>query len=249
MWNPNLYAKNASFVYKLGTPLLELLRPKPGESVLDLGCGTGELSRSILNAGCRVIGVDSSPAMVQVARENGVEAYVMDGHDLDYENEFDAVFSNAALHWMKSDLRRVIRNVKRSLKLNGRFVGEFGGKGNVKTLFKALELVLEKHGLSFKELSPFFFPSADEYSALLEAEGMRVESIVLFPRKTPVPSGPTGWLDVFAKDFFVGVDPYEKQKICEEVEIAMNPLEVDANGVYLADYVRLRFHATKIDES
>lgn len=148
---------------------------------------------------------------------------MMDGHDLNFDNEFDAVFSNAALHWMKRDPRRVIRNIRKSLKPKGRFVAELGGKGNLNNLLTALKSVLEKHGISFGQRNPFYFPSSEEYAALLAEEEMQVESITTFPRKTPIPSGPTGWLEVFGHDYFRDLNESEEQKVhhffflCEDV--------------------------------
>ena len=127
---PENYAKNARFVSSLGTPLIELLSARPGERILDLGCGDGVLTEEIQKLGCETVGVDLSPMMVEAAVNRGLDARVVDGHELHFANEFDAVFSNAALHWMP-DPKGVIAGVWRALGLGGRFVAEFGGHGNV----------------------------------------------------------------------------------------------------------------------
>lgn len=156
-WNPEQYAENARFVYDLGIPVVELLSPQLGERILDLGCGDGALTVKLLKLGCEVVGVDSSPEMVAAARALGLDARIMSGQTLQFDNEFDAVFSNAALHWMKEP-ETVIDGVWRALKPNGRFVGEFGGYGNVSAIVTAIESALTSRGLAVP--SPWFFPSS-----------------------------------------------------------------------------------------
>lgn len=145
-WSPEQYAKHARFVSTLGVPVIGLLSPNRGESILDLGCGDGALTMKLMELGCTVVGVDSSADMVAAAKSLGLNAHVIDGESLRFTSEFDAVFSNAALHWMK-DPERVITGVWRSLKPGGRFVGEFGGYGNVATIVRAIESALSSRGL------------------------------------------------------------------------------------------------------
>src|SRR5579862_4266048 len=135
-WDPGRYQETAGFVAVLGEPLLELLAAKPGERILDLGCGDGALTEKIA-AVASVVAVDASADQIKAARARGLDAHVMDGTKLAFENEFDAVFSNAALHWMR-DPDAVIAGVWRALKPGGRFVAECGGAGNVETIVKSL---------------------------------------------------------------------------------------------------------------
>lgn len=241
-WNPEQYAENARFVSDLGMPVVELLSPQLGERILDLGCGDGALTIKLLNFGCEVVGVDSSPEMVAAARALGFDARVMDGQTLQFENEFDAVFSNAALHWMKEP-QAVIDGVWRALKPGGRFVGEFGGDGNVSAIVTAIKSALTSRGLAVS--SPWFFPRPEEYRKLLEAGGFAVQGIDLIPRPTPLPSDVAGWLETFAQPY-VGILPAaEKPSLIAEVVEALRPVLYDANGNWVADYVRLRFSATR----
>ena len=198
-WQAERYARNARFVADLGQPVVELLAPEPGERILDLGCGDGALTRKLAELGCDVVGVDAGPDMIRVARELGLDAHVVDGHELAFEREFDAVFSNAALHWMKRDPDAVVAGVARALKPGGRFVGEFGGHGNVAAIVTALLAVLARRDLDGMRGHPWYFPTPAAYRKCLEAHGFRVESIDLIPRPTPLPTGMSAWLDTFAE--------------------------------------------------
>ncbi|HBZ68323.1 MAG TPA: SAM-dependent methyltransferase, partial [Deltaproteobacteria bacterium] len=177
-WDPERYARNARFVSDLGQPVLELLAPQPGERVLDLGCGDGVLTEKLVALGCSVVGVDASRPQVSAARARGLDAHVMDGQALAFEREFDAVFSNAALHWMR-DRDAVIRGVGRALRPGGRFVGEFGGHGCVAKIVAAIEATLARRGIDAARLNPWYFPTPDEYAARLAAGGFEVGFIAL----------------------------------------------------------------------
>lgn len=155
-WDPEQYAENARFVSDLGMPVVELLSPQAGERILDLGCGDGALTIKLQEFGCEVVGIDLSPEMVAAARSRGLDARVMDGQALEFSNELDAVFSNAALHWMKHP-ESVIACIQRALKPGGRFVGEFGGHGNVSAIVTAIESTLSSRGVVVA--SPWFFPA------------------------------------------------------------------------------------------
>jgi SAM-dependent methyltransferase len=178
------YGKNARFVSDLGIPVVELLTPKPKERILDLGCGDGALTVKLVELGCALVGVDSSAAMVEAAKALGIEAHVLDGQSLRFTDEFDAVFSNAALHWMTNP-EHVITGVWQALKPGGRFVGEFGGYGNVATIVNAIESTLSARDIVVAK--PWFFPRAEEYKELLEASGFEVRTISLIPRPTLLP--------------------------------------------------------------
>jgi SAM-dependent methyltransferase len=243
-WDPARYARNARFVSDLGAPLVELLAPRPGERVLDLGCGDGALTAKLVEVGCEVVGVDASAPQVEAARALGLDAHVRDGEALDFDGGFDAVFSNAALHWMRRP-ERVIAGVWRALVPGGRFVAEFGGAGCVAMIRAALGRALARRGLDAAALSPWYFPDAAEYRALLEARGFEVDSIALFPRPTPLPGDVVGWLETFAESFTRPLPPDERPGFLAEVRDALRPELCDAEGRWTADYVRLRFAARK----
>src|SRR6516165_9791284 len=175
--------------------------PSPGELILDLGCGDGELTEKIVAAGAAVVAVDAAPDMVAAARARRIDARVMDGHSLNFDSKFDAVFSNAALHWMR-DQEAVLAGVHRALKSRRRFVAEMGGHNNTAAIVVALSAVLARRGLDAHQFSPWYFPSADAYRARLEAAGFTVEEIAIVPRPTPLPTDIEQWLDTFAEDFF-----------------------------------------------
>jgi trans-aconitate methyltransferase len=241
-WNPEQYAANARFVSELGLPVIELLSPRPGEAVLDLGCGDGALTLELVKLGCDVVGVDSSPEMVAAAQSLGLNAQVMDGHTLPFTDQFDAVFSNAALHWMKHP-ERVVAAVRRALKPGGRFVGEFGGYGNVATIVAAIESALSLRDMAIE--NPWYFPRPKEYKALLEAAGFLVNSVALIARPTPLPGNVGGWLETFAHPYTSALPEAERQKFISKLVDALRSSLCDANGKWHADYVRLRFSATK----
>jgi SAM-dependent methyltransferase len=244
-WDPQQYSRNAAFVPELGEPVIELLAPRPGERILDLGCGDGALTQKLVGLGCEVVGVDASPEMIAAARARGLDARVMDGQALEFERAFDAVFSNAALHWMKQP-DRVIAGVRRALRSGGRFVGEFGGAGNVAIIVGALESACRRRGIDPVPLNPWYFPSADEYAGRLKAQGFDVVSIALFPRPTPLPSDITAWLETFAKTFTDAVPAAERAAVLDEVTELCAPELRDAEGKWTADYVRLRFAAVRL---
>ena len=243
-WNPAQYGKNARFVADLGMPVVELLSPQPGERILDLGCGDGALTVKLVALGCTVVGVDSSAAMIDAARSLGLDAHVADGQSLQFTNEFDAVFSNAALHWMENP-EAVISGVWHALKPGGRFVGEFGGYGNVASIITALQAALASRGIGVAR--PWFFPRPKEYSALLEAGGFRVEAIDLIPRPTLLAGDVGGWLETFAQPYTAALPASDRQGFIFEVVEALRNVLCDAKGDWIADYVRLRFVARKPD--
>ncbi len=239
-WNARRYADNARFVTDLGMPVVELLAPRPGERVLDLGCGDGPLTAKLAALGCSVVGIDGSPQMIAAARALGLDARVMDGQALAFDGEFDAVFSNAALHWMKRG-EAVIDGVWRALRPGGRFVGEFGGRGNVLAIVTALNAARVARRLP--ALHPWFNPGPEEYAALLTARGFSVDTMLLFPRPTPLPGPIRAWLDTFAGVFVADVAPGDAPGLLNEAVAALRPQLLDAAGRWSADYVRLRFAA------
>ena len=243
-WNAEQYAKNARFVSDLGQAVLDLLNPQPGERILDLGCGDGALTERLVAAGANVVGVDSSADMVRAAKDRGLDARVVDGYTLEFDSEFDAVFSNAAMHWMKRDPDAVVAGVYRALKPGGRFVAEMGGHGCVAAITVALCATLQERGLSNPaDLIPWYFPTPDEYRARLEAAGFAIEHIALIPRPTPLPTGMRGWLDTFAIPFTTTLPEYKRGEFLDEVTEKLRPVLCDSNGRWTADYMRLRFLA------
>jgi trans-aconitate methyltransferase len=243
-WEPERYAANARFVSDLGGPVVELLAPKAGERILDVGCGDGVLTAKLAAMGCNITGVDSSEPQIQAARALGLDARVADCQDLQYHAEFDAVFSNAALHWMKrpDDL---IAGVWRTLKPDGRFVAEMGGERCVETIRVALIAALDRRGINGRAADPWYFPSVEEYGARLRAGGFEVTYIALIPRPTPLPGDITGWLETFARSFTAAVPEKDRPAFIDEVREVLRPLLSDADGHWTADYTRLRFAARK----
>ena len=243
-WDPDRYARNARFVADLGMPVVELLAPQPGERILDLGCGDGVLTEKLVATGCQVVGVDSSVELIKAAQAHGLDARVMDGQHLTFANEFDAVFSNAALHWMKR-ADEVIAGVWRALKPGGRFVAECGGYKCVATIETALLDALKRRGIAGKDLSPWYFPTVEDYGGRLSAGGFKIHYIALIPRPTPLPGDVTGWLETFAESFTSLLPADERPAFIDEVREVLRPALCDKDGKWTADYVRLRFAAEK----
>ncbi|HEX7229587.1 MAG TPA: class I SAM-dependent methyltransferase [Candidatus Binatia bacterium] len=240
-WNPETYARDARFVSDLGAPLLEVLDPQPGELILDLGCGDGALSEKIA-ARSRLVGVDSSMPFLKSARARGLQVLQMDGQQLAFKRCFDAVFSNAALHWMKRP-ERVLQGVAGCLKPCGRFVGEFGGKGNVGAIRVVLHAGLRKRSIDPWRVDPWYYPSPEEFGGLLERFGFSVPYIELIPRPTKLPGDLTQWLELFAQPFTKSFAEGDKQGFIDEVRETLEPELRKADGSWHADYVRLRFKA------
>jgi SAM-dependent methyltransferase len=220
-----------------------MLAPGPGQRILDLGCGDGALTEKIAASGADVVGLDASASQVEAARARGLEARLGDGTGLDFESEFDAVFSNAALHWMTPP-EAVVAGINRALKPGGRLVAEFGGAGNVARIEAALMKALERRGFDAAAANPWYFPGPDDYTALLTGQGFRVDSIALIPRPTPLAAGLAGWLETFSEPFTELLEPARRAEYLAEVTEDVRPELCDAEGNWSADYVRLRLAAT-----
>jgi trans-aconitate methyltransferase len=248
-WNAELYDNKHSFVFEYGENVLALLDVQRRERVLDLGCGTGHLTQRIHERGGVVTGIDSSPEMVWQAKEtyHDIDFEIADGADFKFEKPFDAVFSNATLHWILN-ADACIKCVYDALKPGGRFVAEMGGKGNMSKIVAAMQKVLTAHGytgLAVKQ--QWYFPSIGEYASKLEAHGFRVTFAAHFDRDTLLQDGRQGvskWLNMFAPVYFEGIEQQEKQQILNEITDLLEP-DYMKNGQWYADYKRLRFVAVK----
>jgi SAM-dependent methyltransferase len=240
-WQADCYSEHAHFVPTLGQPTLELLKPSPGERILDLGCGDGVLTQKIVASGAIVVGVDAAPDMVNAAKNRGLDARVTDGLNLRFNSEFDAVFSNAALHWMKSDPDAVIAGVARALKPGGRFVAEMGGHGCIAAITVAIVAVMGRYGIDVRPVIPWYFPTVDDYQRRLVRCGFIVDYIELIPRPTPLPTDMAGWLDVFTASFFSRLPAEQRVAARDEVIELLRLVLCDEQGRWTADYMRLRF--------
>jgi trans-aconitate methyltransferase len=242
-WNAAQYAQTGRFVADLAGGVFDLLQPQPGERILDLGCGDGALTEKIAASGAAVTGVDASASMIEAAKSRGLSARVLSAEALDYEGEFDAVFSNAALHWMR-DQDAVLRGVHRALKPGGRFVAEMGGHGNIAAIRVALLTVLRPLGLDAEQAEHNYFPTPAIYAARLASHGFRVENIALIARPTPLPeSGMRGWLETFRRGLLDQLPEAQRSGAIDAAEELLRPVLCDSQGQWVADYVRLRFKA------
>jgi len=244
-WDPVRYARNARFVAELAGPVLDLLAPQPGERILDLGCGDGFLTARLQSLGCRVLGVDSSPEQIEQARRNGVPAAVVDATRLSFDGDFDAVFSNATLHWVR-DADAALSGVHRALRPGGRFAAELGGEGCVARIREALAACLSSRGLDYAWADPWYFPSLTEYRERLETASFGVEAIELVPRPTPLPGDVRGWLETFARAFTGLLPESERPGFLDDVRERLRPQLLGSDGVWVADYTRLRFRAVAL---
>jgi trans-aconitate 2-methyltransferase len=246
-WDACLYDRKHSFVWKYGEGLIELLAPQPGERILDLGCGTAHLTSRIAESGAEVVGVDLSPEMIEQARGNypGLRFEVADGTSLRFDSEFDAVFSNAAIHWMK-DPAGVAASIYRALKPGGRFVAEFGHKGNLKSIHSAILAAARNVGCDIKPAFKYY-PTIGEYATLLEQAGFRVAYAAYYERPTPLEGGEQGlrnWMEMFTSNMLNAVPPEKRAGVTSAVEEQLRPRLYRAGG-WSADYKRIRVKALK----
>jgi len=243
-WDPQAYGRNGAFVHGLAGGVLELLAAQPGERILDLGCGDGQLTQRIAATGASVAGVDASPEMAAAARLRGIAVDLGVAESLPYASgSFDAVFSNAALHWVR-DQDAMLAEVARVLRRGGRFVAEMGGQGNIAAIRVALSAVLERHGFGGREENVNYYPTPAAYTRRLERHGFRVEQMTLIPRPTPLPeSGMRGWLGTFRQGVLDGLPAAMREAVVSETIALLTPALRDEDGNWIADYVRLRFIA------
>lgn len=246
-WNANLYSQRHSFVWKHGEDLIGLLAPQPGERILDAGCGTGQLTAALASSGARVTGLDNSPAMIEAARAAcpAAEFILASLTEFEAAEPFDAVFSNAVLHWVRPP-EQAARCIAAALKPGGRFVAELGGTGNVATLLDAANALLGERGHAPRQ--PWYFPSIAEYSTVLEDAGLEVTYALLFDRLTPLEGGEEGlanWFEVFGRNL-VQDEPQWRASVLPALKERVRPRLFDpSNQQWAADYRRLRIAARK----
>jgi trans-aconitate methyltransferase len=242
-WDANLYDQNHSFVSNYGNHLIELLAPKQGEKILDLGCGTGDLAKKLYDRGVDMVGVDKSQNMISQALSKypHINFMVRDVTNLGYYLEFDAIFSNATLHWVKQP-KQALHCIYQSLKPGGRFVAEFGGKGNVRMITDEIIQQIKQSGIEFNmEQFPWYYPSIAEYTCLMEQTGYRVIFAEHFDRPTPLDgeNGLRNWMKMFGSHLFEGMDEMKKDSIITKVESKLKDV-LYKNGKWIADYKRIR---------
>jgi trans-aconitate methyltransferase len=252
-WDPALYAHAAGFVPGFGRALIELLDVAPPARLLDVGCGDGVLSTQLVERGYSVTGIDASAEMVEAARARGIEAYELDVADglaaLDhaareaFARPFDVALSNATLHWVR-DAHAALTTVRSALAPGARFVAEFGGEGNVRSIRHAFGVALGRRGIDARAHDPWTFPSVARYASALEACGFRVDFITRFERPTELPGHARDWLRTFTHSFLAAVPAAERPALIEEVCGTLVETQRDAGGRWTLDYVRLRFVAT-----
>ncbi|MBP0030962.1 class I SAM-dependent methyltransferase [Roseofilum sp. Guam] len=245
-WNSELYESKHYYVSQLATDLVTQLAPKPGELILDLGCGTGHLTAKIAESGATVIGCDNSGSMIAQAQANypQIEFKLENGEQLSETHVFDAIFSNAALHWM-TNAQAVVQGIQNALKPGGRLVAEFGGKGNVQAIVSAVEETLAAQGYSFPQ-KIWYFPSISEYVSLLENNGLEVRFAQLFDRPTALEGedGLRNWIAMFASHLLSPVPLNEREELLNNIETTLQTHLYQQNS-WFADYRRLRIEAIK----
>lgn len=252
-WNAHLYSDKHAYVFEAAQALVALLDPQPGERILDVGCGTGELTHAIAERGADTLGIDASAAMIRSAQSRypALPFEAVDLLDFQADAPFDAVFSNACLHWIRDSLGAA-RRLYAALKPGGRLVVEFGGAGNVQEVEGALRQVLAQYGhgeAAVREL--WYFPSLGSYTSLLEEAGFHVRTAAHFPRETRLAdtrSGLSDWLAMFAATFFAGLGEAEVAQMKQDIETRLRPTRFH-DGHWYADYKRLRVTAIKAHDA
>ena len=248
-WNANLYNAKHDFVWKFGADVVSLLAPRAGERILDLGCGTGHLTAKIAESGAEVMGVDRSAEMVAAAQAAypNLKFEVVDARKLAFNERFDAVFSNATLHWIHEP-EAVLQGIFKALRPGGRFVAEMGGKKNIRAMQDAFDAALVELGAATRgEVQPWYYPSVSEYSTLAEKNGFEVRFITLFARPTELADGAAGmrnWIVMFGGDYLNKAGERNREEFIRRVEEKLRP-QLFREGQWWGDYRRLRLVAYK----
>ncbi len=246
-WNAALYDNKHSFVSQYGEALIDWLQPSAGEAILDLGCGTGKLANDIAGFGTTVTGIDASAEMIEKAKVSypTLKFFVKDATDFSFGEKFDAVFSNATLHWI-SDQPSTLKNVWNCLKPGGRFVFEMGGQHNVRSLVESLQRASKEEGIT-EQTDHWYFPSVATYATLLENQGFSIQQSLYFQRDTKLDGedGMKNWFNMFASFFFKHLPAATTEKIIDRAVESLRPTHY-RDGSWYADYVRLRMRAVKV---
>ena len=244
-WQPDNYDDSHSFVYEYGADVVDICAPKSGERILDVGCGTGHLTATLAERGATVVGIDKSPEMVVAARENypNLTFVEADATELDFDEPFDAAFSNATLHWI-DDQDAVLSSIANVLRPGARFVAELGGDGNVASVVKAVTAELNQRG--YEAQVPWYFPTLGAYTAQLEDHCFEPRYAVLFDRPTKLDEngGLREWLAMFGDSLLAPLPPTEHDAVVDAVKERLRP-SLYRDGRWVVDYRRLRFRAVK----
>lgn len=243
-WDAAEYAANGRFVADLAGEVFRMLAPRAAERILDLACGDGALTARIAATGAQVVGCDADLSMLAGTAARGLQTVHSDMRTLPFEEEFDGVFSNAALHWVREQ-DAVLQGIHRALRPRGRFVAEMGGLGNIAAIRTALQATLARFGVNAETAGASFYPSAGEYSELLERNGFQVEQMELVPRPTRLDAGMEQWLRTFRKGVLATLSEADRDAVVQEATALLQPMLCDSNGAWWGDYVRLRFRATR----
>ena len=241
-WNAADYARVGSFVPELGAAALDLLDPRPGEHILDVGCGDGALTRKIIARGASVVGIDNSVDMIDAAKAAGLDAHLLDAAAMRFDTEFDAVFSNAAIHWML-DRQAVAAAIFRALKPGGRFAGEMGADGNIATLRRGIRDELEARGYPVPAEDPQWYPTVEQFRGVYGPAGFTDIDARIIPRETELASGIAEWVKTFRAGWLdaAQVPEAERDEVAAAIERRLEPQLRRPDGSWFADYVRLRF--------
>lgn len=248
-WNPVLYDEKHNFVSNFGGSLVSLLNPQDGERILDVGCGTGDIANDIARSGAIVTGIDASQSMIRAAEGKypSVNFSVQNGETFSFDAQFNAVFSNAAIHWMKHQ-QKVVQNCYNALLPGGRFVAELGGEGNIQSIVEAIKLASKRLDIPYDHSKfPWTFPTQEEMTDYLTHTGFEIIEIVHYERPTPLDGddGIRNWLEMFSNNMFDRLTHDEKEDIYTECETILRP-QIYQDGRWIVDYWRMRFIAKRV---
>jgi trans-aconitate methyltransferase len=243
-WSPKLYEENARFVSHLADDAVKMLDPRRGEAILDLGCGDGYLTETIATFGAKMVGVDYSETLVAAARQRGIDARLGNGEDLPFDKEFDAAFSNAAMHWMLK-AEDTAAGVFRALKPGGRFVGEFAGAGNAGIIRRAIHAALARRGIDPDMVDPWYLPEEADYRRVLHKAGFVIAYLKLFERPVKIIYPLSKWIQTFGSPYIKALKTADEQQFLEEISEQAAGELLGSDGQWTVDYTRIRFLAVR----